>query len=113
MLTIRKFKHKNIIIYSGNIHSAIRKIIKEAGTNDSEDTVVTAVAKFIELPILKFNERQDYQDSLVELISKKHQPSLENRFLKLLYTHENMIFNSCYPPFAGKTFGEIVQTIED
>jgi len=113
MLNIRQFKHKNIILYSGNIHSAIRKIINEVKTNDSEDAIAQAVAKFIALPIFKFDERLDFTNSLVELISKNHQPSLEERLLKLLYTHENMIFNSCYPPFAGKTFGEIAQTIED
>lgn len=67
---------------------------------------------FIKLPILSFNDREDYKDTLVELISKNNRLSLEDRLLKLLYTHENMVFSSCFPPFAGKTFGEIANIIE-
>lgn len=112
MLGIRKFKHKNIILYSGNIQRAIRKVINESKDADSEDAVVIAVEQFIKLPILSFNDREDYKDTLVELISKNNRLSLEDRLLKLLYTHENMVFSSCFPPFAGKTFGEIANIIE-
>ena len=113
MLNIRRFKHKNIILYSGNIQSAIRKILNEAKTSDSEDDIISAVEKFIELPILSFNGRQDYKDILVELISKNSHISLEDKLLKLLYTHKDKVFNSCFPPFAGKTFGEIAEIVEN
>lgn len=113
MLNIRRFKHKNIILYSGNIQSAIRKILNEAKTSDSEDDIISAVEKFIELPILSFNGRQDYKDILVELISKNNHLSLEDKLLKLLYTHKDKVFNSCFPPFAGKTFGEIAEIVEN
>lgn len=116
MLELRKFKHKNIILYSGNIQSAIRKVIKESksiDSNDPEEAVISAVTKFIALPIVGFEGRQDFKDKLIELITQKQRPSLEDRLLKLLRTHESMIFNSCFPPFIGKTFGEIANIIED
>ena len=113
MLEIRRFKRKNIILYSGNIQSAIRKVLNETRVSDSEEAVVTAVKQFIDLPILRFNGRNDYQDAIVELISYSNRLSLEDRLLKLLHTHESMIFNSCFPPFTGKTFGEIADIIEN
>lgn len=113
MLEIRRFKHNNIILYSGNIQSAIRKVLNETKENDSEEAVVTAVKKFIELPILRFNGRNDYQDTIVELISHHNRLSLEDRLLRFLHTHESMVFNSCFPPFDGKTFGEIADIIEN
>lgn len=113
MVDIRRFRRKNIIIYSGNIQSAIRKVIKESKTSDSEEAVISAVKEFINLPILSFNGRQDYKDTIVEIISKNKRITLEDRLLNLLHTHESMVFNSCFPPFAGKTFGEIAKIIEN
>lgn len=113
MQRIRPFRHKNVILYSGNIQSAIKKVINETNTADSEDAVVHAVVKFIDLPIFRFEGRQDYKDTLVDAISKKGRVSLEERLLKLLHTHGNLIFNSCFPPFEGKTFGEIADIIEN
>lgn len=113
MLELRQFRHKNIILYSGNIQSAIRKVINESRIEDSSDAIVSAVEQFIKLPILSFNSRHDYNDTIVELISRKSHLSLDQRLIKLLYTHKDMVFNSCFPPFAGKTFGEIADIIDN
>lgn len=113
MLEIRQFRHKNIILYSGNIQSAIRKVINESKIEDSEDAVISAVEKLINLPIVSFDDRHDYSDKIVELISRANRLSLEQRLLRLLYNHSDMVFNSCFPPFAGKTFGEIADIIEN
>lgn len=103
---------KNILLYSGNIEKAIKKVLDECGGDSHQQTIISAVKKLYDLPIAQCVKRDDYQQALSEIVSKHCEPTMEDEFLKMLYEHGDVVFNSCYPEFRGKKLREIADIIE-
>ncbi|WP_165157460.1 hypothetical protein [Parabacteroides sp. ZJ-118] len=100
-----------IMMYSGNFSDAVKKIVKTEGTlNDQQ--VAEAVTKLVGYNI-QFPKRNDYRTEAINYLRGEKEISLRNEFLKLLYEHKDMEFNSCYPNFAGKKFDEIARMLEN
>lgn len=101
-----------IIMYSGDLGDAVRKIINTEGKTLDDQQVAEAVMKLVEHNI-QFIKRNDYKTKAINYLKGEKEMSLHNEFLRLLYEHKDMVFNSCYPEFAGKTFGEIAKILEN
>lgn len=100
-----------VMMYSGNFSKAIKKVINKEGTL-TDDEVVKAVTKLVDYNIIKFIERTEYKKEAVDYLKGDKEISLRGEFLSLLKEHKDLIFNSCYPDFKGKSFGEIAKIIE-
>ena len=103
---------KNVLLYSGNIEKAIKKVLDECGGDSHQQAIISAVKKLYDLPIVQCVKRDDYQQTLLEIVSKHCEPTMEDEFLKMLYEHGDIVFNSCYPEFSGKKLSEIADIIE-
>lgn len=103
---------KDVLLYSGNIENAIKKVLDECGEDVAQQVVISAVKRLYDLPIALCVKRDDYQQTLLEIVSKHCEPTMEDEFLKMLYEHGDVVFNSCYPDFRGKKLREIADIIE-
>lgn len=101
-----------VILYSGNLTAAIKKVLGKKAKDANEEDIIEAVREFIELPIKHYVGRGDYKETIYKLIKASCGASVEDEFLRLLHEHDDLVFNSCYPPFKGKTLGEIATMIE-
>lgn len=100
-----------IMMYSGNFSKAIRKVVNKEGTLTDEE-VVKAVTKLVDYNIIQFIERTEYKEEAIKYLKGDKEISLRGEFLLLLKEHKDLVFNSCYPDFKGKTFEEIAKMIE-
>lgn len=100
------------LMYSGNWDKVIRCVIGEDYQKAEIDRIVDGVNKLIHRNIVNCIGREDYRDELIRYLSEEKYVSMEHRLVKLLRSNKDMIFQSCYPEFKGKTFGEIADIIE-
>lgn len=109
---IKSYKKKvNIIMYSGDFSKAVKRVIRSENGLLSEQQIVDAVKKLIDYQIVSYVDRLSYVDEAISFFRKNKEFSIRDEFLKLLYTHKDMVFSSCFPDFAGKKFGEIADII--
>lgn len=101
-----------IILYSSNLNQIVKKILGKQAKGASEDDILVTVETLINLPIKAFIGRNRYKDELYRHIKNELGYSMEQELIKMLRKHDDLIFNSCFPPFNGKTFGEIAEILE-
>ena len=77
------------------------------------DELVEGINKLIKAQIIDCIDRIDYQERLIEYLQKEQNDSVEQRLIKLLRSNKDFIFQSCYPEFQEKSFGEIADIIEN
>ena len=99
-------------IYSGNWNKVIENIVGKEHNEATAEELVYGINKLIKAQIIDCIDRTDYQDRLIEYLRKEQSDSVEQRLIRLLRSNEKLNFQSCYPEFKGKSFGEIADIIE-
>ena len=111
---VREMRPKlKFFIYSGNWNKVITSVVGKAYNQATIEELVEGINKLIKAQILDCIDRTDYQYRLVEYLRKEQNDSVEQRLIKLLRSNKNLIFQSCYPEFKEKSFGEIADIIEN
>ena len=101
------------LVYSGNWNEVIRTVIGNDFQKASIDELVGGIKQFINYEIVDCINRTDYQNDLIEYLNKNKSDSIEHRLSKLLRANGEMVFESCFPEFKGKTFNDIADMIDD
>lgn len=101
------------LIYSGNWNEVIRTVIGNDYQKASIDELVGGIKQFLNYEIVDCINRTDYQNDLIEYLNKNKSDSIEHRLSKLLRANGEMVFESCFPEFKGKTFNDIADMIDD
>ena len=101
------------MIYSGNWNEVIRTVIGNDFQKASIDALVGGIKQFLNYEIVDCINRTDYQNDLIEYLNKNKSDSIEHRLSKLLRANGEMVFESCFPEFKGKTFNDIADMIDD
>lgn len=101
------------LIYSGNWNEVIRTVIGNDFQKASIDELVGGIKQFLNYEIVDCINRTDYQNDLIEYLNKNKSDSIEHRLSKLLRANGEMVFESCFPEFKGKTFNDIADMIDD
>ena len=99
-------------MYSGNYTDAVRKLIQNPTGELSENQIAEAVSKFIKYKLVDCTDRPSYKDKAIAFFKKNREMSITDEFIKLLYEHSDMVFNSCCPQYKGKKFSEIASELE-
>ena len=111
---VREMRPKlKFFIYSGNWNKVITSVVGKAYNQATIEELVEGINKLIKAQILDCIDRTDYQYRLVEYLRKEQNDSVEQRLIKLLRSNKDLIFQSCYPEFKEKSFGEIADIIEN
>ena len=111
---VREMRPKlKFFIYSGNWNKVITSVVGKAYNQATIEELVEGINKLIKAQILDCIDRTDYQYRLVEYLRKEQNDSVEQRLIKLLRSNKDLIFQSCYPEFKEKSFGEIANIIEN
>jgi hypothetical protein len=72
------------------------------------------ILKLIKLKIDDFFKREEFSDKAAALLTKKNVTlNLSNLIMNDLEKNPNLKFQSVYPKFSGKTFGEIASEIDN
>lgn len=109
-----KWVRTNIIMYSGKLSDIVRNMICAKGDEKlSDEQVIDAVSKLIKYRIVAFPERTKYVDEACNFLTQNKELSLTNELVRLLRQHNDLEFKSCFPEFAGKTFGDIAKLIDN
>ncbi len=112
--TTHKYRRKlKFLVYSGNWDKVIRRVISDNFHEANTDDIVNGVNRLIHENIVDCIGREDYKDELIQFLNNDSYVSMEQRLVRLLRTSKDRIFQSCYPEFKGKTFGEIADLIEN
>lgn len=106
-------KNVNFFIYSGNWNKVIRSVIGEDYQQASQEQLVKGINALIHDKIVNCVDRTDYQEDLLKYLRHDSEDSMEHRLCALLRANGDMVFNSCYPEFKGKTFLEIAEMIDN
>lgn len=101
------------LIYSGNWNEVIRTVIGNDFQKATIDELVGGIKQFLNYEIVDCINRTDYQNDLIEYLNKNKSDSIEHRLSKLLRANGEMVFESCFPEFKGKTFNDIADMIDD
>ena len=111
---VREMRPKlKFFIYSGNWNKVITSVVGKAYNQATIEELVEGINKLIKAQILDCIDRTDYQYQLVEYLRKEQNDSVEQRLIKLLRSNKDLIFQSCYPEFKEKSFGEMADIIEN
>lgn len=111
---VREMRPKlKFFIYSGNWNKVITSVVGKAHNQATIEELVEGINKLIKAQILDCIDRTDYQYRLVAYLRKEQNDSVDQRLIKLLRSNKDLIFQSCYPEFKEKSFGEIADIIED
>lgn len=103
----------NFFIYSGNWNKVIQNVVEEDYTQASPEQLVDGINKLIHDRIVDCISRVDYKDNLLNYLRHNNIDSIEHRLVTLLRANSDMIFESCFPKFKGKTFAEIADAIDN
>lgn len=98
---------KGIILYSGNLETVIREILRE----DNLQEQIDRIKNLARAKILEFNDKSDYRQSILTAI-KQDIFSLESELESLLHNYGDWTFRSVFPLFKGKKLSEILDEIE-
>lgn len=111
---VHKYRPKvNFFIYSGNWNKVIESVVGAEYKNALIEQLVGGINKLIHDKIIDCVDRIDYKQDLINYLKEDNKESLEHRLCILLRSNGEMIFNSCFPKFKGKTFNEIADIIEN
>lgn len=111
---VHKYRPKvNFFIYSGNWNKVIENVIGAEYKNALIEQLVGGINKLIHDKIIDCVDRVDYKQDLINYLKEDNKESMEHRLCVLLRNNGDMIFNSCFPEFNGKTFNEIADIIEN
>lgn len=111
---VREMRPKlKFFIYSGNWNKVITSVVGKAHNQATIEELVEGINKLIKAQILDCIDRTDYQYRLVKYLRKEQNDSVDQRLIKLLRSNKDLIFQSCYPEFKEKSFGEIADIIEN
>lgn len=104
----------DIILYSGKLSDIVRNMINANEDEKlSDEQVIEAVSKLVKYRIVAFPERTKYVDEACAFLTQNKELSLANELIRLLRQHSDMEFKSCFPEFAGMTFGKIAEMIDN
>lgn len=104
----------DVIMYSGKLSDIVRNMIKVGkGEKLSDEQVIEAVSKLVKYRIVAFPERTKYVDEACTFLTQNKELSLTNELVRLLRQHSDLEFKSCFPEFAGMTFGKIAELIDN
>ena len=111
---VREMRPKlKFFIYSGNWNKVITYVVGKEHKNATIEELIEGINKLIKAQIIDCIDRTDYQERLIEYLQKEQNDSVEQRLIKLLRSNKDFIFQSCYPEFQEKSFGEIADIIEN
>ena len=111
---VREMRPKlKFFIYSGNWNKVITYVVGKEHKNATIEELIEGINKLIKAQIIDCISRTDYQERLFQYLRIEQNDSVEKRLVKLLRSNENVVFQSCYPEFEGKTLGEIADIIEN
>lgn len=111
---VREMRPKlKFFIYSGNWNKVITYVVGKEHKNATIEELIEGINKLIKAQIIDCISRTDYQERLIQYLRIEQNDSVEKRLVKLLRSNENVVFQSCYPEFEGKTLGEIADIIEN
>lgn len=111
---VREMRPKlKFFIYSGNWNKVITYVVGKEHKNATIEELIEGINKLIKAQIIDCIGRTDYQERLIQYLRIEQNDSVEKRLVKLLRSNENVVFQSCYPEFEGKTLGEIADIIEN
>lgn len=111
---VREMRPKlKFFIYSGNWNKVITYVVGKEHKNATIEELIEGINKLIKAQIIDCIDRTDYQERLIQYLRIEQNDSVEKRLVKLLRSNENVVFQSCYPEFEGKTLGEIADIIEN
>lgn len=106
-------KNVDFFIYSGNWNKVIANVVGQEYKQATVEQLVDGINKLIHGRIINCIGRTDYKLDLVNYLKQEKNESLEHRLCILLRANGDMVFNSCYPEFKGKSFNEIADIIEN
>jgi CheY-like chemotaxis protein len=105
----------NVVLYSGELTEVVKGYF-EAHRKDpsSFGNKWTKIKTLIDVPILGFYDRTNYEEKIVEELGNisKHL-DLESELIKKLRENSDLVFNNINPRFEGKTFGKVADLIEN
>jgi len=115
---IRIFQQEGIrrstpkLLYSGVLKIKIEGLLEEykSGKVDFK-TAWKHIKTLIEINIVDFKDRDEYEKSIV-LYLKKNSPILEEILLKELRSNKDLKFHGLIGALEGKTFEDVANTIE-
>lgn len=110
---VREMRPKlKFFIYSGNWNKVITYVVGQEHKKATIEELVEGMNKLIEAQIINCIDRTDYRYALIKYLRTEQNDFLEQSLMQLLRSNENVVFQSCYPEFSGKTLGEIADIIE-
>lgn len=111
---VREMRPKlKFFIYSGNWNKVITYVVGKEHKNATIEELIEGINKLIKAQIIDCIGRTDYQERLIQYLRIEQNDSVEQRLIKLLRSNKDFIFQSCYPEFQEKSFGEIADIIEN
>ncbi len=117
---IRQFRNSNFLkktpvaLYSGELQVSVKGYFDAYKNNQkSFNESWNKIKTLIDVPIMGFYDRSNYENKIVEAIQSFGQSvDIEHYFLKKLKENEKLIFNNINPKLEGRTFGQVAEIIE-
>lgn len=111
---VHKYRPKvKFFIYSGNWNKVIENVVGVEYKNASIEQLVGGINKLIHDKIIDCVDRVNCMEDLIKYLKEDNKESMEHRLCMLLRNNGDMVFESCFPEFYGKTFNEIADIIEN
>ncbi|RYE59520.1 MAG: hypothetical protein EOP48_00590 [Sphingobacteriales bacterium] len=111
--TARKFR-KNVpkMLYSGILKDRIRDRFELYKQGDiTLKSAYNEVHTLITVGVVDFADRTKYEEQIINFLSKVEETT--DRIIQLkLREYPNYVFRGVFPPFEGKTLGEIAEHID-
>lgn len=98
------------IMYSSNLNQLVQRIIDGYDQGNDPKKIFNKIKFLIRYKIHDFVGRDNYDDVVINLLSKNSQ-TLESMVEEKLLEYPDMVFQNTYPVFQGKTLLEIAQEI--
>lgn len=99
------------ILYSGILKDEVETICERYKKEEFNfDRVWKLIKPMIEIDIVNFVDRENYEKEIVSFLSK-NTLNADNLIIKELNKHSDLVFENGYPQFEGQTLGKIAEII--
>jgi hypothetical protein len=111
--SLPKTSRSKKIMYSAELTGIVQEQLENYKKGKSAyDTVWKVFKSLIDIEIMDFCERDNYEDKIVSLISKTEPDKIEKLITKLRGSSD-LTFNDTIKTYSDKNFGEIADLIEE
>lgn len=99
------------LLYSSELNQIVQEYLDDYKKNESFDEAWGKFKALINLEIIDFTKREEYEKRVVESIHKVVEVDNVN-IVDILRDHKDLKFNDSIKTYAGMTFGDIAELIE-